>query len=183
MRYISFLACCVLLVSCWTKKPPVEYDMKRWAWKPVYGAGVDYKKITWHNTSRSVEAAGKIYVRGNIIYQNDIGKGIHVIDNSNPSQARRVAFIEVAGSTEIAIKGNSLFTNNFMDIVEIDISNPGAAVEKTRVKDAFFTGDSQYHYIWQAPPGEGYYLCPERYLDSVVIDWVKDSVFANCYNY
>ena len=128
--------------------------------------------------------AGKIYVRGNMIYQNDIGAGIHVIDNSVPAAAHRIAFIEVAGATEIAMKGNSLFTNNYMDIVEIDISNPAAPVEKTRVRDAFYTNDNNFPYVWQAPPsGAGYYLCPQYYTDSVVIDWVKDSVRANCYQY
>lgn len=185
MRYLIVSACLFLLSSCWFgKKHPPEpsyHNVKRWAWKPVYGFNDDYKKVTWHPTPRPVTKAGKIYVFGNRIYQNEVGAGIHVIDNSIPSQAQRVAFIEIPGNTELSIKNQSLFANNFMDIVEVDISNPSSPIEKSRIKNAFIAYDVEFPYSWQAPSDSGFYKCPELYLDSVVINWVKDSVYANCY--
>ena len=182
MRYLFFLFGCCLLTSCWTKKYPTDYDnVKKWAWKPVYGANVAYKKLTWHNSARPVLKAGKIYVFGTRIFQSDVGAGIHVIDNSDPEHAKRVAFIEIPGCSEIAIKGNSLFTNNYMDVIEIDISNASAPVEKARIRNAFNGIDTQLAYYWQAPSETGYYQCPEPYPDSLVIRWEMDSVFANCY--
>ena len=67
---------------------------------------------------------GKIYVRGNYIYLNEIRKGIHVIDNSDPSQPKNLSFIRLPGNLDLAVKGNYLYADCYSDIVVFDISNP-----------------------------------------------------------
>src|SRR3954469_25262354 len=46
---------------------------------------------------------GKIYVRGNYIYLNEIRKGIHVIDNTDPSQPKNLSFIRLPGNLDLAV--------------------------------------------------------------------------------
>jgi len=49
---------------------------------------------------RPVEESGKIYAYQDYIFVNDMYKGVHVIDNSNPSSPRKVSFIKIAGNVD-----------------------------------------------------------------------------------
>jgi hypothetical protein len=185
MKVFYYLLGILLLSSCWGKKPfiisnPIDYSKKVMGWKAVYGADSTYKKVKYFNTPRAMSQAGKIYVFGNTIFQNDVGKGIHLINNSTPANAQRVAFIELGGNTDIAIKGNFLYANNYSDMVVIDITNINAPLEVKRFKNTFYTSDNNMPYPWQAPKDTGYYECPKFYNDSVIINWVKDSVQQFC---
>jgi hypothetical protein len=186
MKVFYYLLGIVFFSSCWGKKPGVfidpifDYSKKVMGWKPVYGADSTYKKLRYFNTARAMTQAGKIYIFGNAIFQNDLGKGIHIIDNSTPANAHRVAFIELGGNTDIAIKGNFLYANNYTDMVVIDITNINAPVEVKRFKNTFITNDALRPYVWQAPKDTGYYECPRYYNDSIIINWVKDSVQQYC---
>ena len=185
MKMLLYSLGIILFVSCnWrTYKPAIDnrdYSKKVLGWKAKYAADTAVKKIKFYNTARPMIAAGKIYVFGNTIFQNDIGKGIHLIDNSSPSNAQRVAFIELGGNTDISIKGNYLYANNYNDMVVIDITNITAPVEIKRFKGVFNTMDSQRPYTWQAPPDTGFYECPRYFNDSMIVSWVKDSVQQFC---
>jgi hypothetical protein len=72
----------------------------------------------------SVQAPGKFYLYGNYVFLNEIDKGVHVIDNSNPVIPKRVAFINIPGNLDIAVKGNTLYADLYTDLLAIDISNP-----------------------------------------------------------
>lgn len=166
--------------GCWTKARPVtqtNYPKRVWGNKPVYGAYNEAKIISYSNSVLPVIIPGNIYAKGDFIYQLEIGKGIHVIDNSIPVQAHRIGFITVNGSSQISIKDNYLYTNSYDDLVVVDISNSNTVTEVKRVPGAFPQGRSNYFYI--EPIESGYFECP-RY-DSVVIEWRKDSVWNSCY--
>jgi hypothetical protein len=184
MRCIILICCCCFLYSCnWRTKYPqrdVDYNKKVWGWKPIYSADIEAKKVTYFNKAQPMLLAGKIYVFGNTIFQNDIGKGIHIIDNTNPATAKRTGFIEIKGNTDIAIKGNYLYANNYNDMVVLDVSNLNALREVKRFKNVFFTKDASKPYLWQAPPDTGYYECNRFYPDSIIVSWVKDSVTQYC---
>src|SRR5262245_11564917 len=57
-------------------------------YKPVYGTETAAKAISYTPTPRPVTAAGNIYAFRNYIFQVQPGYGIHVIDNSIPSDAK-----------------------------------------------------------------------------------------------
>ncbi len=85
------------------------------------------------------------------------------------------------GNTEMAIKGNYIYANNYNDLVVIDISNTNAPVEVKRLPNMFASNNPQNPYSWQAPPESGFYDCPRLYNDSVILRWVRDSVSQYCY--
>lgn len=180
MRVIALLLI-VSLSSCWDfRKPIVEpfYPMaKVWGNKPVYSTETEAKKVLYSSTPLPVINAGNIYVKGNYIFQLETGKGIHIIDNSVPANARRIGFLTMNGSSQISMKGNFLYTNSYDDLVVVDMSDLNNITEVKRVKGAFPEGRSYYYYV--QPPDRGYYQCP-RY-DSVVTRWVKDSINSSCY--
>ncbi|RZM18549.1 MAG: hypothetical protein EOO88_40420, partial [Pedobacter sp.] len=150
-------------------------------WKPVYEADTINHKLTFFPTPKAMAKPGKIYVKGNIIYQNDIGSGIHIIDNSDPLHAHTVAFMKLPGNTDIAIKGNYIYANNFDDLVVIDINDASAPVEVHRLKHSFSANNFANPYVWQVPPEPGYYECPAYYTDSTIVRWTLDSVYNMCY--
>ena len=71
-----------------------------------------------------IDTTGKIYVKDNYIYINELYDGIHVINDTNPSSPQRIAFIPIPGDVDIAIKDTTLYADSYVDLVTIDISNP-----------------------------------------------------------
>jgi hypothetical protein len=90
--------------------------------------------------AQDLENPGKIYVKDNFLFINEIKKGIHIIDNSNPSSPKALAFIQILGNIDMAVKGNILYADSYTDFVAFDISNPNAIKEISRVKDVFTYG-------------------------------------------
>jgi hypothetical protein len=84
---------------------------------------------------------GKIYLKDQYLFVNEQGKGMHILDNSTPSQPKNVGFIAIPGSMDMAVMGNYLYADNFTDIVVLDISNPLKAKEIDRIKNAFNNGN------------------------------------------
>jgi len=184
-RWLLPVLCAVIFSSCFnlfgrkTDLYEEPYPVK-WAWKPVYSVDTAYKIVSFQNHAEPVKRAGKIYVRGNLIYQAETGEGIHIIDNTNPAEAKRIGFLKIRGSEEIAIKGNYLYTNNFFDLVTIDISDFSQAKVVSRSSNAFYSSSGAGYHTWEMPKDTGWYQCPGYYQDSVVVGWVKDSVYAMC---
>lgn len=181
MKYfISLVLFAVIYTGCFHTNVSYPFTQKVWGNKPVYTADTSYRKIKYIPAAQPVENAGKIYVKDNFIYQCDIGKGIHIIDNTNPSKAKRIAFLSVNGCEEISIRNNFLYTNNYYDLVTIDISDFKRAYVVARNRNAFFSQSSKPH-TWETPADTGYFECPQFYLDSVISGWVKDSIYQSCY--
>ena len=91
-------------------------------------------------TARSLDRPGKMYVKGNYLFINEIKEGIHVIDNSNPSRPKFVSFIKIPGNGDIAVRDNILFADSFSDLVALDIADPSNAKETGRVRNVFKNG-------------------------------------------
>ena len=70
-----------------------------------------------------VSQTGQIYVKGSYIYLNDPNKGIHIIDNSDPSNPVQTAFLNIPGNLNIGIRNNILYADMYADVLSIDISN------------------------------------------------------------
>ena len=80
---------------------------------------------------------GKIYFKDNLLYINELNEGIHVVDNTDPASPQIMAFIEIPGNYDIAIRGNILFADSYIDLVALDISDPNNPVEIDRLENAF----------------------------------------------
>ena len=178
MRLFGGLLLISSLSSCWTRinKPTVNY--KVYGNKAIYMPVSMAKQFSYSPTAMPVINPGKIYVKGNYIYQAEQGKGIHIINNTNPSSATRVGFISIYGCTEISISGNLLYTNNLDDLLVIDVSDLTNVHLVKRVVKTFPNGLIDY-YQAQNPPSNGYYECP-RSDSGVVAGWRQDSILYWC---
>ena len=70
-----------------------------------------------------IQNSGKIYAYQDYIFINDLYRGIHVIDNSNPSNPEKIRFINIPGNVDLSIKDNFLYADCLRDLVIMDISD------------------------------------------------------------
>jgi hypothetical protein len=68
---------------------------------------------------------------------NEIDKGIHILDNSNPANPKNVAFVDIPGNMDLAVKGNMLYADLYTDLLTLDITNPLAVTVKSIIDNAF----------------------------------------------
>jgi hypothetical protein len=106
---------------------------------PVYALKSAVRAAINGDQNQPVAQAGQLYTKGSYIYLNDIDKGIHIIDNSDPRHPIQTAFLNIPGNENIAIRGNILYADMYTDLLAIDISNPHQA-KITGTLWGFFTG-------------------------------------------
>lgn len=132
---------------------------------PVYENKDIVKANIKSNNARGVQNPGKIYFHGKYIFLNEIDKGIHIIDNSSPTSPKNIAFIDIPGNMDIAVKGNILYADLFSDLVTIDITDPLNALVKKYTNNIF--------------PFRNYGNSSVYDSTKVIIDWIKkDTVIA-----
>jgi len=105
--------------------------------EPVY---MSYDALRSSFNVKSAEVIiqpGKIYFKDNYIFVNEYMEGIHMIDNSDPVNPQTIVFVEIPGNVDMAIKGNMLYADSYVDLLTIDISDPNNIVEVDRDTNAF----------------------------------------------
>ena len=105
--------------------------------EPVYMSFSEFRTTRAAQPAQEMVNPGKICLYGDYLFINEIDKGIHIIDNSNPAKPYPLAFIELLGNVDIAIRNNMLYADSYIDLVWFDISNPAVPVEAGRLPDAF----------------------------------------------
>ncbi len=130
---------------------------------PVYLSYEDLRNSVKQGTTRELKDPGKIYFKDNFLFINENLKGIHVIDNSDPSSPNNITFIEIPGNVDIAIQGTTLYANSWIDLVVLDISDLNNIQEVNRINDVFPYGlppiDNE-HRIYEVDEDKG-----------IVVDW------------
>lgn len=91
---------------------------------PVYSTKAAVKAGIKSSNPVSVQNPGKFYLIGKYIFLNEIDKGIHVIDNSNPADPKNISFINIPGNQDIAVSGNTLYADVYADLAVLDITDP-----------------------------------------------------------
>ena len=106
-------------------------------WQPVYKRIDEMRAPVAYGQARTMDNPGKIFYYKGYLLVNELHAGIHVIDNRNPESPLKVGFIEIPGNIDMAVNGDILYVDSYLDLVGIDISNPLAPVEVSRVNDVF----------------------------------------------
>jgi len=162
---LSFLVIMASVTGCMDKTTEkVTYTAN----VPVYMSFSDFRASFHKSEPAAITRPGKIYLKDNYIFVNEIEKGIHVIDNTNPADPHKVAFYEILGNVDMAVKGNILYADSYIDLVAIDISDVNHPVEKGRLKNIFPD---------IIPEGDVWY--PYAMVDKskgVIVDWEVKAV-------
>ncbi len=147
-----------ITIQCTDK---VEITRKYKVFEPVYLSLPELRSSFDVLPPDSIKKPGKIYLYEKYILVNEYGKGIHIIDNSNPAHPRVKKFLNIPGNFDMAVKGDILYADSFMDLEVLDISDPENAVMLGRIEGIF----DNYN--------------PEFILDKergIVIDWIEKEV-------
>lgn len=133
---VVFIACVMavfFLPGCLKDKATRTYSI----YTPVYKTSEEVRSNIKSNSPQAIVNPGKLFIRGNYIFLNERDKGIHIIDNSNPSSPKTTSFITIPGNMDLAVKGNTLYADMYIDLVTLDITNPSQVVTKNIIDNAF----------------------------------------------
>jgi len=86
---------------------------------------------------RQINNYGKICFYNGFLFISESEVGIHIIDNTKPSQPRIIGFIELVGNADLAIRDNILYADALIDLVWFDISDPANPKFKGRLENVF----------------------------------------------
>lgn len=92
-----------------------------------------------------IDESGKIYAYQDYIFVNDKYKGVHVIDNSDPSSPKKVSFIKIAGNVDISVKDNYLYADSLTDLIVLNISDVNNIEIVNRLDDVLYD-----NVVWPA---------------------------------
>ncbi len=158
--FIAFFMLAAIFSACRdTTKELVSYKAN----VPVYMSFSDFRTSFAKTSPAEITNPGKMYFKDDYLFVNEYEKGIHVIDNSDPSKPKKVAFYKILGNVDMAIRGNILFADSYIDLVSIDITDVENPVEKSRLQNVFPE---------IKPVGDVYY--PYSSVDKskgVIVDW------------
>jgi len=84
-----------------------------------------------------LQEPGKIYAYGSLLLVSEPGKGIHLIDNSEPESPVKIALLPVIGNRDVSIKEGVLYADSLTDLIVMDISDPYNVQQIGRLEDVF----------------------------------------------
>jgi hypothetical protein len=140
-------------------------------YKPIYVPAAEAKVIKILEP-REVGTQGKIYIRDQYIFIGDVGTGVHVIDNSDPQHPQKIAFIQIYGNHDIAIKDNIMYADNLDDLVALDVTNLQSITVTKRIEGVYKMPNQ--HYPEDVPYGT-WFECADPDMGTVV-EWISAEI-------
>lgn len=170
-KTFSALVCILLSFnSCFrdTCKETYEYIV----YTPVYMQADEMRASVQTLPPTMLINPGKIYYKAPYLFVNELNRGIHIFDNSNPASPVNISFINIPGCQDMAVKGNILYADCSVDLLAFDISNPASVLLSSRLENVF-------------PNGLGNDAFVADTLKGIVVNWTeKDtSIERECNNF
>ena len=114
---ILFLIYCQLFASCFY---PNQENMLNNDFKPVYMTRMQLENsVVLENPKTNIQS-GKIYIKDDLMFVNDINKGFQVYNYSDPLNPVAINYINFPGATDMAIRNNILYVNQAVDLVSVN---------------------------------------------------------------
>lgn len=105
---------------------------------PVYYEMSDIRARTiTTEPAKPLDNPGKIYIYEDYLFINEPTKGIHILNNEDPAKPVNLSFIPIAGNVDMAVNGNILYADNYVDLLAFDLSNIDNIKLIKRVEDVF----------------------------------------------
>lgn len=130
-QFILLIAVAVILASCNLD----SYDSNArdigvvTGYRPIYGDSSDI--IIRIGDPIPIEKAGKIYSYQNLLLVNEVGRGIHIYDNSDPTNPINMKYVTIPGNQDVAIKNGVLYADSYSDLVAMKVTEDTLQILKT----------------------------------------------------
>ncbi len=116
---LLFVGLSMLSTSC--VKDHCKKQFKMFA--PIYKTMDAILKDVKLTDAKAMEKPGKIFSYGNMLFINEIDKGIHVIDNTDPASPIKMGFINIDGNLDLWVKQNLLYVDCYDNLLVLDIAD------------------------------------------------------------
>ena len=137
MKSLSFfllLALSLLNSSCFG--PSNNFNNGKY--EAVYMARTTFENSISIIAAKPSITAGKIYIKDNYLYVNDVNKGFQIYNYSNPTNPVAIGYINFPGATDMAIRNNAIHVNQATDLVSIEVFPTTKIIGVTnRIKNVF----------------------------------------------
>jgi hypothetical protein len=134
MLYAKLPLLIFFLASCTDK---CEVTNSYTYFEPVYTTKAEVKASIALKGPQPIINAGRIYFKDGILFINESGKGIHIIDNHDPSHPMPLSFLNIPGNFDLSIIRSTLYADSFVDLISFDISNLQDIKEIGRMEGLF----------------------------------------------
>jgi hypothetical protein len=122
------------LTSC---EDRVSQEVSYTANIPIYLPMNELLSTIEYGEPTELENVGKIYSFGSLLYIGERGKGVHILDNSDPSNPLNIGFLNIPGNKDIAIKGSYLYADCHTDLLVFKINGLETYEIVNRVESVF----------------------------------------------
>lgn len=103
--------------------------------EPVYTSANEVRASFASLEPRALENPGKIYRKDHYLFISERGKGVHIFDNNVKQNPKPLSFINIPGSFDVAVKGDIMYVDSFVDLVVLDISDPTDVKQIDRIEN------------------------------------------------
>jgi len=137
---------------------------------------------------KTIVNAGRIFIEGDYLFIGEFGLGIHVFDNTFPTNPLPLVFLSIPASTDYFVKNDVLIVDNGNDLVSltIDALDKLKNKEKTIVelnRSLLINKRTSEVFVYPNYPIQQnvYFECPDK--EHFVIAWEKGDFLnvSNCY--
>lgn len=111
--------------------------------------------------AQDVEKSGKIYISGQLMIVNDVNRGFHIYNYSNPQLPIPVAFLQIPGATDVAMRGATMYINQAVDLVTIQYNTAANTIS--------ITDRSENVFPQKIAPDNSYANVGEN---EIIVNWV-----------
>jgi hypothetical protein len=170
--YIALFFIAVVCSAC-DPAPDIAPPKETEGYVPIYSKDESVKKIT-AEVPRATIKSGKMYTAGNLLFQVEPDSGVHIINYADPRHPQKISFIHSMLCKELAVKNGFIYTNNFSDLVVIDIRDMNHIHEVSRTEDVFPDLALQYP-ARDSALGTIYFECPDP-SKGVITGWTKQTI-------
>jgi hypothetical protein len=109
----SFQSCC-FYGDCGREFPESENYYKPVIMnRPIFESSI---KIL---ANKTIAKSGKIYIKDDVMLLNDVNKGFHIYNYSDATNPVKIAFLEIPGATDVAIRNSTIYINQAVDLVTL----------------------------------------------------------------
>ncbi len=131
---------------------------------PIYQPYEEYLASITNEDDQKLVNAGKIYQIGTWKFVNEVDKGVHVYDNSDPTNPVYTTFITIPGNQDVAVKNNTLLADSYSNLLAIDFSDPENVTVLKDIKE-MLTGRNKNGYEMLHPDS------------GLIVDWKVDTIY------
>ncbi|MBL7871857.1 MAG: hypothetical protein JNM78_09620 [Cyclobacteriaceae bacterium] len=131
---VVFSALAIGITSC---SDTCEQTRQLVYYQPVYSTSAQVKAAVKLEAPKEMSQLGRIYFKDGYLFINEMGEGIHIIDNRIPANPKLLSFLAIPGNYDLAIQGNTLYADSYIDLIAFDISTISAIKEVNRIEGLF----------------------------------------------